>query len=114
MSAISTIVDQLCPESPLNQLALPAPADDLPPGRALDPLAEVAAVITHFIDRAATCERIHSAAAAQIDAAAYALNSLIEELSELMVLPPRPKVSGVIVLHRSAPASDSTDEAIAA
>lgn len=50
---------------------------------------KLAGIVSTSIDRMAVTQRYHAAAEDQLDAAAYALSNLLEELAAVMVLPAR-------------------------
>lgn len=67
-------------------------------------IARLATVITEFVNRAAAGRSYHAAAERQIDAAAYALGSLMDDLSAVMTLAPR-RTASVVAMQRPAPAA---------
>lgn len=58
--------------------------------------------LSGVIDRTAASNRYHQAAENQIDAAVYALNDIMRDLSEVMTLPPRRPATPVLHLQPMA------------
>lgn len=50
-------------------------------------------IVGASIDRTAASQRYHSAAEDQLDAAAYALGELMDDLAAIMILPARPSAT---------------------
>lgn len=100
MPYLTSLIARLFSEKPSAAPAPAAmPASPAPRLGAEDQWSKLVGIVSSSIDRAAISQRCHIAAENQLDAAAYALSTLMDDLAAVMTLPARRPGTAVVRLQ---------------